>query len=166
METFLCFMKHFNKELSLIYVNFNKAEITWYNQLRFLETGRAIICVNDKYICIRQTISADAAVRDIHLLNTFLYQDKQLSDSILNILQKYEIFTDDILYDILTPQQGDDCDSLFMSLLNYVYEDNTYASVPGAQQLMLFLNKESYTATTKEFDEYLESKEKIVYVLC
>jgi hypothetical protein len=174
-STFLYFMKYFKEDLSIIYVNPKNAQITWYNQLRFLEQGRAIICLDDKYMCIRQSVNPDAADRCIHALNTFLYQRKDLSDSLLHMLTEYDIFADEILYDIVTPQQTKNC-SLFMTLLNYIYEDNVYASVTKAEKLRLLIgdyiyndiyqNNRTPSDIAKDFDAYLESKEKIVYVMC
>jgi hypothetical protein len=177
-STLVYFMKYMNTDLSLIYVDFATAKITWYNQLAFLEKGSAILCIKDRYICVKYSVNQESQDTTVNLLSTFLYQDKDLCRHLLDCLAEFDIFASPVIYDVLTPQQptGEKDDSLLMSLVNYTQPMDVYASVTKAEKLRLLLGEHIYkdiyencrtpTNIAQEFDTYLNRCEKIVYVMC
>lgn len=170
-----CTLHNFlSQDMSIIFLDLDNNKITWYNQLHFIETGRAIMYIKDNYyMCVRRINGSNVVI-----LNTFLYQDKELSLRVLDFLEEFNIFYSDITYDVLTPQQSispKKNNTLFMALLNYKYPVDKYATITQAEKLRLLVADHIYSlidtnkltpqdiATT--FDEALTKYEKIVYVM-
>jgi hypothetical protein len=166
--------KFFTAELSVIFLDLDNHKIVWHNQIQFLETGRAIIYVKDNYyMCVRRVDQQNVA-----LLSTFLHKDKELSLCILDFLEEFNIFYSDITYDVLTPQQSASPkknNTLCMALLNYSYPGDKYATITQAEKLRLLVgdqiyndidqDKKTISDISAEFEEYLNTLEKIVYVM-
>jgi hypothetical protein len=174
-STLLCFKNNIiTLEFSIICFDLDNNKITWFNQLNYIQTGRALIYVKDNYyMCVRRVDD-----KNVTLLSTFFEQDKELSLRILDFLEEFNIFYSDITYDVLTPQQSPSTkknNNLCMTLLNYSYPNDKYATITQGEKLRLLIgdyiyseidqNKTAPADIAAEFEEALNKLEKIVYVM-
>ncbi len=172
------YLKYYKTELSIIYIDQQNDKITWYNKSLFLTKNRALICVDDKCMCVRMINNS------ILLQNTFLKLKhmESMNAKILQMLRDYYIFdvdSDDIRYDDETPIQNTNIEkdnSVCMALLNYMYTDNEYSNIHKGEVLRLTLGEYIYSYLIREnsnpvklateFDNYIENYERIVYIMC
>ncbi len=169
-STLLFFIRLYG-DISLICIDQDNKNITWYNKPLYHSTQSAIIYVDNSYfVCVKNSYT---------ILNTFLYQEREKSMALMEFLQEMDIFNeDDLHFDSLTIQQPfEKGGCLCMSLLNSLLPDDTYATVQKAERLRLklghkiyeyiCLNKKTPTDLAQEFDMYIaKNYEKIVYVMC
>ena len=174
----LYYLKYYKTELSIIYIDEQNDKITWYNKSLFLKNNRALICIDDKCMCVRMINNT------ILIQNTFLKLEhmESMNTKILQMLKDYNIFdidSDDIMYDNETSMQNNNIykdNSVCMALLNYSFPDNEYSNIHKSEVLRLTLGEYIYSYLAREnirpinleseFNDYIDKYERIVYVMC
>lgn len=146
------YIKHFEEELSIIFIDSENQKIIWYNKPLYLMHRKVLICM-DYQLCIC-------------IQNNVLFQT---NNDIITYIQNFNIFDDEPLCvkNVNNP-------NLLFSLLYYRSETpNTHNS----EKLRLTLgeaiyadmlhNKRTPADISAEFDRYIEDNyEKIIYVMC